>query len=80
MQPGARSIPRGEVYATETPAATVALAVHVGAYDRMKEIHDAIHAWATSSNRAFAEKSWEIFGDLSGYFQQRVPEVGAFRR
>ena len=27
----------GEVYATETPAGMVAVAVHVGAYDRMKE-------------------------------------------
>ena len=27
----------GDVYATETPAGMVAVAVHVGAYDRMKE-------------------------------------------
>src|SRR6266568_3732541 len=34
----------GEVYATETPAGMVGVAVHVGAYDRIKETHDAIHA------------------------------------
>src|SRR5436190_20104284 len=43
----------GEVYATETPAGTVAVAVHVGAYERMKETHDAIHAWREANKRAF---------------------------
>ena len=55
----------GEVYATEAPAGMVALAVHVGDYDRMKETHDAIDAWREASNRAFAGKSWEIYGDWS---------------
>lgn len=55
----------GEVYATHTPAGMVAVAVHVGAYDRIKETHDAIHAWRESNNRAFAGKSWEIYGDWS---------------
>src|SRR5580704_1223450 len=55
----------GEVYATETPAGQAAVAVHVGAYDRMKETHDAIHAWREANNRAFAGKSWEIYGDWS---------------
>ena len=54
-----------EVNATETPAGVVAVAVHVGAYDRMKETHDAIHAWGAANNRAFARKSWEIYGDWS---------------
>jgi effector-binding domain-containing protein len=57
--------PAGEVYATETPAGMVAVAVHLGAYDRMKETHDAIHAWREANNRAFAGKSWEIYGDWS---------------
>jgi effector-binding domain-containing protein len=55
----------GEVYATETPAGMVAVAVHVGAYDRMKETHDAMHAWREANNRSFAGKSWEIYGDWS---------------
>ena len=55
----------GEVYATETPAGMVAVAVHLGAYDRMKETHDAIHGWREANNRAFAGKSWEIYSDCS---------------
>jgi effector-binding domain-containing protein len=55
----------GEVYATETPAGMAAVAVHTGAYERMKETHDAIHAWSEANNRAFAGKSWEIYGDWS---------------
>jgi effector-binding domain-containing protein len=55
----------GEVYAPETPMGQAAVAVHVGAYDRMKETHDAIHAWAVANNRTFAGKSWEIYGDWS---------------
>jgi hypothetical protein len=31
----------GEVYATETPAGEVAMAVHIGGYDRLRETHDA---------------------------------------
>ena len=55
----------GEVHAAETPAGEAAVAVHVGSYDRMKETHDAIHAWRAANNRAFAGKSWEIYGDWS---------------
>ena len=57
--------PAGEVYATETPSGEVAMAVHIGPYDRMKETHDAIHAWRAANNRTFAGKSWEIYGDWS---------------
>jgi effector-binding domain-containing protein len=53
----------GEVYSTETPAGMVAVAVHVGPYGRLNETHDAIHAWREANNRAFAGKSWEIYGD-----------------
>jgi effector-binding domain-containing protein len=55
----------GEVYATETPAGQVAVAVHVGGYDRIKETHDAIHAWREANNRSFAGESWEIYSDWS---------------
>jgi effector-binding domain-containing protein len=53
----------GEVYSTETPAGTVAVAVHVGPYHLMKETHDAIHAWREANHRTFAGTSWEIYGD-----------------
>jgi effector-binding domain-containing protein len=55
----------GEVYATETPAGEVAAAVHIGAYDCLSETHNAIHAWAGAHRRAFAGRSWEIYGDWS---------------
>src|SRR5262249_16934768 len=57
--------PVGEVYPTETPAGTVAVAVHVGHYDGMKKTHEAIHAWREANNRVFAGTSWEIYGDPS---------------
>ena len=55
--------PEGEVRAVETPAGEAAVAVHVGPYDRMKETHDAIHAWRAANQREFAGTSWEIYGD-----------------
>jgi effector-binding domain-containing protein len=57
--------PSGDVHPIETPAGEVATAVHVGPYDRLKQTHDAIHAWAQAHQRRFAGKSWEIYGDWS---------------
>lgn len=57
--------PEGEVRPAESPAGQVAVAVHVGPYDRIKESHDVIHAWRAANNRTFAGKSWEIYGDPS---------------
>jgi hypothetical protein len=55
----------GEVFATETPAGEVAMAVHIGGYDRLHETHDAVHAWAAAQRRPFGGCSWEIYGDWS---------------
>ncbi len=55
----------GEVYATQTPAGEVATAVHIGPYDRLKDTHGGIHAWAGAHSRQFAGRSWEIYGDWS---------------
>ena len=57
--------PSGEVRPVETPAGEVAMAVHVGPYERLKETHDAIHAWAAENHRAIGGQSWEIYGDWS---------------
>jgi effector-binding domain-containing protein len=57
--------PSGEVYATETPAGEVAMAVHIGGYDRLGETHNAVHEWARAHQRTFAGRSWEIYGDPS---------------
>jgi predicted transcriptional regulator YdeE len=53
----------GEVHAAEAPQGEVAMAVHIGAYDRLHETHDAIHAWTRAQGRSFAGWSWEIYGD-----------------
>ena len=53
----------GEVYATETPGGEAAVAVHRGPYSRMSEAHDAIRKWMAANRRAFAGRSWEIYGD-----------------
>jgi len=55
--------PTGEVFLAEVPAGRVATALHVGPYARLKETHDAIHAWASTNRVTFAGKSWEIYGD-----------------
>jgi effector-binding domain-containing protein len=53
----------GDVYATETPEGTAAVAVHRGPYDRMHETHNAIKSWMTANGRESAGYSWEIYGD-----------------
>ena len=58
-------VPEGEVVSAETPAGTVAMAVHRGPYDRLRGTHDAIHAWSAREGRRFAGLSWEIYGDWS---------------
>jgi predicted transcriptional regulator YdeE len=55
----------GEVGPVTTPAGEVAIATHVGPYDRLGETHAAIHAWAAANDRAFAGTSWETYGDWS---------------
>jgi effector-binding domain-containing protein len=57
--------PSGEVHAAETPAGEVAAAMHVGPYEKMRETHDAIHAWTQSHGRAIGGQSWEVYGDWS---------------
>ncbi|HET7543583.1 MAG TPA: GyrI-like domain-containing protein [Polyangiaceae bacterium] len=59
-RPFARS---GEIDCTETPGGEVALAVHLGPYARLRQTHDAIHAWCKDNGRTIAGKSWEIYGD-----------------
>ena len=53
----------GEVICTETPAGEVAMTTHVGSYDKLAAAYDAIHSWRAATGRAFAGRSWEIYGD-----------------
>jgi effector-binding domain-containing protein len=55
--------PVGDVRCVATPAGEVARAVHVGPYDRLRETHDAIHAWCAANGRAIGGASWEVYGD-----------------
>jgi effector-binding domain-containing protein len=55
----------GEIVASETPAGEAATAVHVGPYHRMRETHDAIHAYCSQHGRHIAGTSWEVYGDWS---------------
>lgn len=55
----------GEVHEVDTPSGEAAVATHVGAYDRLSEAHNAIHAWAAANDRTFAGYSMEIYGDWS---------------
>lgn len=57
--------PSGEVRPVETPSGEGVTAVHVGPYERLKETHDAIHAWAAANRRTIGSHSWEIYGDWS---------------
>ena len=53
----------GEVYATETPGGEAAIAVHLGPYHRMNQVHDAIRNWMATNRRESVGQSWEIYGD-----------------
>lgn len=55
----------GEVVPSETPAGEIAVAVHVGGYDRLHVAHDAIQQFCAREGRALAGVSWEIYGDWS---------------
>jgi effector-binding domain-containing protein len=63
VQVGRRFAAAGNVRCIETPAGEVARAVHVGPYDRLREAHDAIHAWCAANNRRIGGASWETYGD-----------------
>ena len=54
---------QGEVHCVKTPAGEVATTVHAGPYDRLRDAHDAIHAWGAAQNRGIGRASWEIYGD-----------------
>lgn len=48
-----RELPRGEAAAT----------THWGPYERLRDAHDHIAAWAAESGRMLAGVVWEIYGD-----------------
>jgi len=54
-----------EVHEVDTPAGEAAVATHIGAYDRLSETHNAVHAWLAANKRTLAGYSMEIYGDWS---------------
>jgi hypothetical protein len=55
--------PWGDVRTAETPGGAVAVALHRGPYNRVREAHDAIATWMAANGRESAGHSWEIYGD-----------------
>jgi effector-binding domain-containing protein len=53
----------GDVVFAQTPAGQVASTLHAGGYDRLRDAHDAIHAWSKVHGRDIGAASWEIYGD-----------------
>ncbi len=53
----------GKLICTETPTGEIAMATHVGSYDKLAAAYDAIHSWRAATGRAFGGRSWEIYGD-----------------
>ena len=53
----------GNVLPTSTPAGEVAWTLHNGTYERLRDAHDAIHAWSSAHGRGIGSASWEIYGD-----------------
>lgn len=53
----------GDVQPARTPAGEVAWTLHNESYDRLRDAHDAIHAWSEAHGRDIGAVSWEIYGD-----------------
>ena len=53
----------GEVAFTRTPEGEVASTLFVGSLDKLKDAHEAIHAWSETHGRPIGAASWEIYGD-----------------
>jgi hypothetical protein len=53
----------GDVAFARTPAGEVATTLFRGPIERLKDAHDAIHAWSEARGRPIGAASWEIYGD-----------------
>jgi AraC family transcriptional regulator len=51
----------GEIEAIELPAGPAAVAVHVGAYERLEDTYAAIEAWIASSGHRSGGAPWEVY-------------------
>jgi effector-binding domain-containing protein len=53
---------QGEIVRSNTPAGTVASAIHFGPYQALGVTHAAIHAWCVANGYQLTGPSWEIYG------------------
>jgi effector-binding domain-containing protein len=62
LQPLADTAP-GELGASELPGGEVALAVHRGSYDGLKDVYDQLHDWIHAQGRDEGAGPWESYVD-----------------
>lgn len=55
-QPGAGRIESGEL-----PGGTVARTIHLGAYEKLPEAHDALHRWIKEAGKEPVGPQWECY-------------------
>ncbi len=59
----AESVPlTGRVVASALPAGRVATVLHRGGYDRLGEVHEALHAWCRRHGELPTRTRWEVYG------------------
>jgi effector-binding domain-containing protein len=63
------------VVCSSTPAGTVAVAVHLGPYDRLGEAHEAIQKWCSENGHALTGTSWEVYGHWTDDLAQLRTDV-----
>jgi effector-binding domain-containing protein len=52
----------GRVVCSRTPAGRVAVAEHIGPYDRLGKAHQFIRLWCETNNHRLAGPNWEVYG------------------
>jgi AraC family transcriptional regulator len=61
MPVAAKARSDGEIEAGELPGGLVAVATHVGPYDKLKDTHMAIEAWIKAGGHEVAGGPWELY-------------------
>ncbi len=56
----------GRVVCSATPAGLTARFVHVGPYDALPGVHEALMAWCADNGHALAGPCWELYGHEDG--------------
>ncbi len=67
--------PRGRVFASELSTGRVAMTVHRGPYDQLRQAHAAVKEWCSANALEIAGPRWGIYGDWSDDPAEREVEV-----